>query len=66
MTAIRRELDGLRAQHGAADLFTATLEELDAVRDKIADAIAAKTKERVAKLKLKKINQQTGDIFEAC
>ena len=83
MTAIRRELDGLRAQHGAADLFTATLEELDAARDKIADAtdamltaceaiqdtadaIAAKTKERGTKLKLQKINQQTGDIFEAC
>ena len=66
MTAIRQELDGLRAQHGAADLFTATLEELDAVRDEIADAIAAKTKERGTKLKLQKISQQTGDIFEAC
>ena len=66
MTAIRRELDGLRPQHGAADLFTATLEELDAVRDEISDAIAAKTKKPGAKLKLQKINQQTGDIFETC
>ena len=83
MTAIRRELDDLRAQHGAADLFTATLEELNVVRDEIADAtdamltaceaiqdtadaIAAKTKERSTKSKLQKINQQTGDIFEAC
>ena len=41
ITAIRRELDGLRAQHGAADLFTATLEEFDAVRDEITDATDA-------------------------
>lgn len=31
-----------------------------------ADAIAAKTKERGAKIRLKKISESTGEIFEAC
>jgi len=83
MAGIRRELDGLRMHNGSADLFAATLAELDALGDEIADAtdammtacegiqdtadaIAAKTKERGTKMKLKKIAQQTGDIFEAC
>jgi len=71
MAGIRRELDSLRAYNGSADLFAATLEQLDALGDEIADAtdammtaceniqdtvdvIAAKTKERGTKMKLKK------------
>ena len=83
MADIRRKLDSLGAQQATADLFKATLEQLDAVADEIADAtdammtacegiqdtadaIAANTQERGTKMKLKKITQHTGDIFEAC
>ncbi len=83
MAGIRRELDGLRAQNGGGDLFAATLEQLDALGNEIAnatddlmtacetiqdaaDGIAAKTKERGTKIRLKKISQGTGEIFQAC
>ena len=41
MADIRRKLDSLGAQQATADLFTATLEQLDAVADEIADATDA-------------------------